>query len=297
MATSGTPTNSDRPSWLDLREYPFPAHWFETNVGRLHYVDEGSGRPVVFVHGNPTWSFMFRHQIKALAPTHRCIAPDLLGFGLSDKPHDWSYLPSEQAAKLEELLDSLDLHDMTLVVGDWGGPIGIAYALRHPERIRDLVVSNTWMWSVNHQLKFRLFSGYQGGPMGRYLIKTRNSFAKSGLRGAFGDPERLTPSVHEQYIHPFDQPADRKGSWVLLKQIIGSSGWLQSLWDRREALRGKRFVFIWGMKDPGFGRKELARWSAQYTNSRTLKYPSGGHFLAEELPDEFTTGIRSLEIP
>ena len=132
----------------------------------MHYVDEGSGRPVVFVHGNPVWSFMFRNQIKALSPTNRCIAPDLLGFGLSDKPHDWSYLPAEHAAHLDAFLESLDLHDVTLVIGDWGGPIGISYALGHPDRIHSIVVSNTWMWSVSRQIKFRLFSGFTGGPIG-----------------------------------------------------------------------------------------------------------------------------------
>ena len=132
--------------WLDRREYPFAPHYFVTPVGRLHYIDEGAGRPIVFVHGNPVWSFMYRNQIKALSADHRCIAPDHIGFGLSDKPREWTYLPSQHAANLEALLEPMDLHDLTLVVGDWGGPIGIAYALRHSERVRAVVASNTWMW-------------------------------------------------------------------------------------------------------------------------------------------------------
>jgi haloalkane dehalogenase len=284
----------DRPGWLDEREYPFGSHYFSTPAGRMHFVDEGRGRPIVFVHGNPAWSFMFRNQIKALAGTHRCIAPDHLGFGLSDKPHDWSYLPSGHATNLEALLEDLDLQDITLVVGDWGGPIGISYALRHPERIRDLMVSNTWMWSVRSQLKFRLFSGYAGGPIGRYLIRSRNSFAKSGFRGAFGDPRRLTPPIHEQYIRPFDEPMDRKGSWVFPKQIIAASDWLNRLWEQRETLRSKRFLFVWGMKDVGFGEKELQRWVRQYPGGRVARLPDGGHFLAEELPGPFTSELAAL---
>jgi haloalkane dehalogenase len=287
-------TTPVRPAWLDRREYPFAPHYFPVPAGRMHYVDEGTGRPIVFVHGNPAWSFMYRHQVKALAGAHRCIAPDHLGFGLSDKPPNWTYLPADHAANLGALLEGLDLHDLTLVVGDWGGPIGLSYALHHPDRVRDVVVSNTWMWSVRSQLKFRLFSAYMGGPIGRYLIRTRNSFAKSGFRGAFGDPRRLRPEVHEQYIRPFDAPIDRQGSWVLPKQIIASSDWLNALWERRGNLRGKRFLFLWGMKDVGFGEKELARWVREYPDGRVVRYPDGGHFLAEELPGPFTAELASL---
>ena len=283
------------PAWLDRDEYPFSPHYFATPVGRMHYVDEGRGRPVVFVHGNPVWSFLYRRQVKDLSPTRRCIAPDLMGFGLSDKPTDWTYLPSEQARLLEDLLESLDLHDLTLVVGDWGGPIGLSYALNHPDRVRDLLVSNTWMWSVRSQLKFRLFSGYVGGPIGRYLIRHWNSMARSGLRGAFGDPKRLSDAVHQQYIHPFDVPEERKGSWVLPKQIIGSSDWLETLWSRRELLQGKRSRFLWGMKDVGFGEKELQRWVHQYPSGAVTRLADGGHFLAEEKPREMTEEILALD--
>jgi len=287
-------SNLDAPAWLDKREYPFAPHYFSTDAGRMHFVDEGTGRPVVFVHGNPAWSFMFRNQIKALAGSQRCIAPDHIGFGLSEKPHNWSYLPAEHAANLEALLEELDLQDITLVIGDWGGPIGIAYALCHPQRIRDVMVSNTWMWSVRSQLKFRLFSGYMGGPIGRYLIRSRNSFAKSGFKGAFGDPRRLNPEIHEQYIRPFDEPMDRKGSWVFPKQIIASSDWLNSLWERRATLQSKRFLFVWGMKDVGFGEKELQRWLQQYPDGHVVRFPDAGHFLAEEMSAQFTSELRIL---
>lgn len=282
------------PVWLDRSEYPFEPHWFATSEGRIHYVDEGEGPPIVFVHGNPVWSFMFRNEIKSLSGIQRCIAPDLLGFGLSDKPRAWSYLPAEQASALESLLGTLDLRDVLLVLGDWGGPIGISYALSHPERIRGVVASNTWMWSVSHQLKFRLFSGFTGGAIGRYLIRSRNRFVKSGLPGAFADPKRLSPAIHEQYVHPFDVPLERKGSWVLPKQIIGSSVWLEGLWARRAALRDKPFLFLWGMKDPGFGPKELARWCDAFPRHRVVKIEDGGHFLAEECAARFTDELRTF---
>src|ERR1022692_4366977 len=136
------------PLWLDRAEYPFSSHYFQLPMGRMHYVDEGHGDPIVMLHGNPGWSFEFRNIIKELSKTHRCIAPDHIGFGLSDKPVNWDYLPINQAANFEKLMDSLDLKNITMIVKDWGGPIGLSYAIKHPEKIKKLVILNTWLWSV-----------------------------------------------------------------------------------------------------------------------------------------------------
>ena len=114
----------------------------------LHYIDEGRGDPVVMVHGTPTWSFLYRHVVKGLSKNYRCIAPDHIGFGLSDKPQGWSYTIEAQAKNLQVLLDSLDLEDITLVVHDFGGPIGLSYAIENPEKVSRLVIMNTWLWSL-----------------------------------------------------------------------------------------------------------------------------------------------------
>lgn len=122
-------TNTD---WIDRNEYPFASHYFQTSAGKLHYVDEGEGPPIVMLHGNPTWSFLYRNLIKQLSSRYRCIAPDYLGFGLSDKPFDWNYRPEEHAKNLAALIEHLGLKEVTLVVNDWGGPIGMHYAVTHP---------------------------------------------------------------------------------------------------------------------------------------------------------------------
>lgn len=130
-------TGTARPDWLNQTEYPFAAHYFDTPQGKMHYVDEGDGEPTVLLHGNPGWSFKYREIIKAMSPTHRCIAPDYLGFGLSDKPADWDYLPVNHNQHVEALLDSLNLNDITFVFNDWGGPFAMSLRSNIRKRSRD----------------------------------------------------------------------------------------------------------------------------------------------------------------
>jgi len=111
-------TNKPRPAWLDEKEYPFKDHYFPTPQGSMHYVDEGTGDPIVFLHGNPGWSFEYRESIKAMSATNRSIAPDYIGFGLSDKPADWDYLPINHAKHIEDFLDSLNLNNITFIFND-----------------------------------------------------------------------------------------------------------------------------------------------------------------------------------
>ena len=155
------------PKWLDRNLYPFQPHFLELKMGRLHYVDEGQGETLLMVHGNPSWSFGYRHLIQGLADQYRCVAPDHIGFGLSDKPFSWSYKPADQAANLRTFIERLGLENITLIVQDWGGPIGLSYAVEQPENIRRLVIMNTWMWPVSGDPYYWGFSKFIGGPIGR----------------------------------------------------------------------------------------------------------------------------------
>jgi haloalkane dehalogenase len=283
-----------QPTWLDRTEYPFDPKFFRTPAGSMHYIDEGSGDPVVFVHGNPVWSFVYRNVIARLLPDFRCIAPDHIGFGLSEKPQDWSYLPEEHARNFELLLDSLDLKRITLVVNDWGGPIGLSYALRHPEKIANLVISNTWLWPVDSDWYYQAFSGFMGGPIGQWLTREFNFFVKSFMFVVYGDKSRLTPEIHEQYIRPFVNRDERKGMWVFPKQIVDSSAWLASLWSNIGLLREKNVQLAWGMKDIAFREKELNIWNRVFTGAGIIRFSDAGHYVAEEKPSELADAIRNL---
>jgi haloalkane dehalogenase len=274
------------PEWLDRGEYPFDPKEFETPVGMMRYVDEGDGPPIVMVHGNPYWSFEYRRLVRRFSQTHRCIAPDHIGFGLSDKPADWDYLPVHHAENLEALLESLDLSDVTVVVNDWGGPIGLSYAIAHPVRVARIVITNTWCWSVADDWYYRAFSGFVGGPLGRILIRRRNFFARTIVRSVFGDSRNLTPELHRHITAPLATPDERRGSWVFPREIIGSSEWLAGLWSARELLRGKVRLIAWGMKDIAFREKELATWAESFPEARVVRFPAAGHFVAEEAGEE-----------
>jgi haloalkane dehalogenase len=274
------------PAWVNREEYPFASHYFSCEAGKLHYLDEGQGEPVVFVHGNPIWSFAFRHLVKKLSGTHRCIAPDHLGFGLSDKPADWSYLPADHAKNFAGLMEHLQLKDITLVVNDWGGPIGLSYALAHPERVKRIVLFNTWLWPVNDDWYYRLFSGFMGGPVGRMLIERFNFFARSFIWVVYGNKGALTPEIHLHYTEPFKTPAQRRPTWIFPREIIASGKWLGELWSQVDKIRDKPALILWGEKDIAFRGKELNRWKATLRNYRVHTFEKAGHYPQEEAYQE-----------
>ncbi|WP_246309704.1 alpha/beta fold hydrolase [Paenibacillus alginolyticus] len=135
-----------RPFDVDASEYPFKDHWMPYRDGVIHYVDEGQGPVILLLHGNPTWSYLYRNVIKELSGECRLIALDYPGLGMSRAPSDYGYTPKEHSEAVTEFIRRLDLKDFVLVVQDWGGPIGLGYAVRHRENLRGVVVMNTWAW-------------------------------------------------------------------------------------------------------------------------------------------------------
>ena len=156
--------------------FPFQSRWLQTATARLHYVDEGAGQPILMLHGNPTWSFLYRHVILGLGSRFRCIAVDYPGFGLSERPSGYGYTPAEHAAVVGELVHELDLRDLIVMGHDWGGPIGLSLATADPERISGLVLGNTWFWPSDRRA--RVFGRVMSSrPMQRAILN-RNLFVE-----------------------------------------------------------------------------------------------------------------------
>lgn len=273
----------EKPAWVDQAEYPFRSNLFATEHGNMHYVDEGHGEVLLFVHGNPTWSFMYRHLIRGLRHRYRCIAPDNLGFGLSDKPTGLSYLPQFHADNLTRFVEHLGLTNITLVIHDWGGPIGFSYGLLRPANVKRLIVFNTTCWSLKGVAGAERFSRAVGSPIGHYICRTFNAFPRFVVPRVFGDRGKLTPSIHQHYIRPFPTPVSRESTWVLAKALIGESDWLASLWDQRVILQEKPVLILSGAKDPTFDRDKLLKWQEAFPESQSHRFPAIGHFVPEEL--------------
>ena len=269
-------------AWLDRALYPFISRWFESSDGRMHYVDEGSGPPVVFIHGTPTWSFMYRHLIARLAPRHRVIAVDHLGFGLSDKPASAPYEPRDHMRRLLALLDGLRISGATLVVHDFGGPIGLGAALARPDLADRLVLFNTWMWAVDDDPTIARGARVAGSWLGRLLYRHLNFPVKVLMPKAVADRSVLTPEIHRHYAGPLATPDERMGAWGCARALLGAGPWYEQLWAQRHALREKPMLLVWGMKDPAFGPSYLDRWRREFPDAQVHAIPSSGHFVPEE---------------
>jgi haloalkane dehalogenase len=261
--------------------------------GRVHYVDEGTGDPVLFVHGTPTWSFEYRHLIRALSREVRCVAPDHLGFGLSDRPANFPYSPEAHAAVLDEFVQALDLTRLTLVVHDYGGPIGLPICLNHPERVARLVVINTWMWPFDDDPEMVKKGRVAGGSMGHWLYEHANFSLRVLMPYAYGRRAALTPEIHRQYLEVFREKGARgQVLHALARAILGSRDFYAHLWSRADRLTGRPAMIIWGLKDPAFTSRLLARWRQLLPDAAVVTLPEAGHWPHEEQPDQVIGALR-----
>jgi pimeloyl-ACP methyl ester carboxylesterase len=281
-------------AFVDREAYPFESHWLEVDGGRMHYLDEGEGPVVLLVHGTPVWSFLWRDLIKDLSLDHRVIAMDHLGFGLSDKPADWAYTPEAHADNVVALVEGLDLHELTLVVHDFGGPIGLGAGRAVQERVDRVVILNTWMWSLDDAPQAQRISKLVAGPVGRYLYLQRNYSTRKLIPYVYGDKSRLDPATHEQYTHVFAEPGTRVGHWRLGVELAGASDWYAGLWDDRAWLAERPVLLGWGMKDPTFGEEDLARWTEALPAAELVTFEDAGHFVQEEAPDDLGRAVRGF---
>lgn len=283
--------------------WPFEPRWFETGLGRMHYVDEGPrhGRPVVMVHGNPTWGYLYRHFIPPLVEAgFRAIVPDHLGFGRSDKPDDPElYRIPRHAARLEALLEALDLRDATVVAHDWGGPIGLAWAARHPERVRGLAILNTFAHrppgKVRLPLPLRLF---RAPGLGEVMVKGLHAFVRGFLfKVGVIHRERLTPEVRAAYLAPHPSWASRTAVLVFPREIPSGpdgavSDFLEEVHAGLRALADRPLFIAWAMKDIAFTPDILTTlWLRDFPDAKVLRLEDAGHYLQEDAHERIVPAL------
>ncbi len=276
--------------------YPFEPHFLDLRNARYHYLDEGTGEVLVMLHGNPTWSFHYRNLVLKLRSRYRVVAPDHIGCGLSDKPRNYEYTLRQHTANLEILIQRLELRDITLIMHDWGGPIGMGYAVRNPSMIKRMVVFNTAaFWMPHISLSLRLLRSPLIGPL---LIKRLNVFPWAGIFLACRK-RRLTPAERAGYLLPYDSPAHRIGIWNFLRDIpLGKShpsyAALRSTEEGLKRLKNRPMAIFWGGKDPVFTRTFLHEWRKRFPDASVTLIDDAGHYVIEDGFDQVLPPLKEF---
>ncbi|MFQ6552670.1 alpha/beta fold hydrolase [Aestuariibius insulae] len=290
------------------KSYPFPHHFFDSPMGAMHFLDEGPrDAPVLLMlHGNPSWSFLYRRFVTAFSDTHRVIAPDHIGFGLSDKPEDENaYSIDAHVRNLEGLVEALDLRDVTLVMQDWGGPIGLGMAARHPERVSRLVILNTFgfyppvegMDPEKLKLPPPLLLMRSRG-VGDFLVRRLGFFERMAMPTAIGDKSAWR-AVRHAYTGIFQSTVDRAGVMAFPRLIPTNTRHPSARLMQAEtgpfldAFDGPARIF-WGMKDPFFPNGVLDAWRKKLPQAEVTELPKARHYIQEDAPDEVIAGLRAF---
>lgn len=279
-----------RPAWVDGKLFPFESRFLEADGNVVHYVDEGRGPVLLMLHGNPTWSFVYRDVITALSGSFRCVALDYPGFGLSTPAPGYQFHPSDHAQVVADFIDRLDLRDATLVAQDWGGPIGVSAVLRRRDCFSGLVLGNTWAWPVNGDLHFEVFSHLMGGIVGRQLIRHFNLFVNVMIPAGHRR-RRVTAAEMTHYRSALPTPQRRTPSAVFPRDITAARTFLADLERGLPSLGNLPALIIWGDADVAFREKERRRWESVLPNHRTVVLAGAGHYLQSDAPAEFADAI------
>jgi haloalkane dehalogenase len=282
--------------------YPFKSNYLNRHGLKYHYVDEGHGQPMVMLHGNPTWSYYYRHLIKGFSSTHRTIVPDHMGCGLSDKPDNirYGYRLADRVDDLDALLTHLKLKSpMHLIVHDWGGAIGCAYATRHPDRIASLIVMNSaaffhpqgrrlpWqLWFFRHLSAFAQpailgFNLFVRGSLWLNSCKPLNRTTKAGLAAPYNSPRNRLATL--KFVEDIPQkPSDP--SFAMVKGIE----------NRLSLLAAKPILICWGMHDFVFTAAFLEEWQRRFPQAQVIRFDEAGHYVLEDVPDRIAAHLRQF---
>jgi haloalkane dehalogenase len=304
-----TSVKNQSTDWRQL--YPFESHWHEpgSGYGRMHYLDEGplhssngkNPETLLFVHGNPTWSFHWRRLIAGLRPRFRCIAPDHLGCGLSDKPQRFFKL-DDHIENLSHLIETLQLERLTLIAQDWGGAIGLGALLRMRDRLERIVLFNTGAFPPRY-IPWRI-RACRMPVLGRITVQGANAFSRAALRMTLARRSRLAPDVEAGYLAPYNCWANRCAVYGFVKDIPNTREPLfsdliidslpeASTWGRLavieqglRSLADRPSCLIWGMRDWCFRPDCLERFIEAWPQAEVHRLADVGHWVVEDAPEE-----------
>lgn len=280
--------------------YPFDGQTFDRDGLSMHYLDEGEGDPVVMVHGNPTWSFYYRKLVLALAPEgYRCIVPDHIGMGLSDKPGDdrYAYTLESRVDDLGRLIDHLDLDSkITLVVHDWGGMIGMGWAARHADRIGRLVILNTGAFPLPAGRAFHAPLRFTRTALGGLLVRRFNAFSAIAARKCV-TRRPMPKDVRDAYTAPYDSWDDRIATLRFVQDIPlrDEDPGYAIVRDTGEGLHQFRetpTAIFWGDKDFVFDQPFLDEWRRHLPEAEVTQFADCGHYVLEDAAEEIVPAVK-----
>lgn len=282
-------------SWRPL--YPFTSREMRIDGQRYHYVDEGRGEPLLLVHGNPTWSFYWRDLISALSPRYRVIAVDHIGCGLSDKPKDYPYRLAQHSKNLSELVQRLDLQNITLLAHDWGGAIGVGAALADEVRYRRFVMFNTAAFR-SQRMPWRI-AACRIPVLGRLAVQGLNAFARAALTMAVEKPERMTPAVRAGLLAPYDSWSHRQATYRFVADIPlspehPSYAALLATEQGLSRLADRPWMFVWGMRDWCFSPHFLERFLEFFPGAEVHRLEDAGHYVIEDAHERIVPLVQAF---
>lgn len=275
----------------DPRLFPFESKWFESRAGSVHYIDEGVGDPILLLHGNPTWSFLYRGIIIRLRKRFRCIAVDYPGFGLSVRPEDYRYTPREHAGVVRDLVLKLDLQNLTIMGQEWGGPIGLAVAVEELPRMRALVMGNTWYWPLD-TWQMKAFAYVMSMAPTQSQILNKNLLVEKMI--PLGVKHALADEVLDHYRGAMPTPMSRIGAAEFPVQLMDASVWLGSLEQRvNDRLANVPLLLTWGLHDLAFPRRFMERFREGFRLVRVRRLDAK-HYIQEDAPAEIAEAIEGF---
>ena len=276
------------------KEYPFDSNWLDLELrggktARMHFVDVGprDDHAVIFLHGNPTWSFYFRNVIAALSDNLRCVAPDHIGCGLSSKPPAdiYSYQLARRIDDVVRLVDHLELKRFSLVVHDWGGAIGMGVACRLPDRVDRIVAMNTA--AFRSQDIPQSIALCRVPALGRLLVRGMNAFALAAQVRAVRDRKKLRGPVREAYLFPYDSWAHRVAIHEFVRDIPleedhPSYDTLREIEEGLATFEKHPVLLLWGLADFCFHEGFYDEWRARFPQAECHAFDTAGHFVLED---------------